>query len=183
MATIQAEQDEQDRIIAAQQAALDTVVTSIQDLRLMGKHDVDDVGPSQDELSAPDPQPAEGVDIEMGQSTQEENGEIREPEEGGKDSNTASLSSRTLNPSATPFIPSPVPRIDTPLSGAPTPIPSSDTKEEQEEGEADDIEMGELAEEPEERPQPLKKKVREELEEGEASDSDLGSELTDISDD
>ena len=50
---------------AAQQAALDTVVTSIQDLRLMGKHDVDDVGPSQDELSAPDPQPAEGVDIEV----------------------------------------------------------------------------------------------------------------------
>ena len=48
----------------------------------------------------------------------------------------------------------------------------------------DDIEMGELAEESEEKAQsPPKKKVREELEEGEASDSDLGSELTDISDD
>lgn len=184
MAAIRAEQEEQTRILLAQQSALDVVISSIQDLRIMGKLDPD-TEESQEATPALDSQPGEGGDVEMGQASQGESGEIQETAEGVIEaSNAVSSPSRQLNPSAAPFVPSSTPRLEAPQSNAPTPIPSSEPKrEDQEEGETDDIEMGELAEEPEEKPQPPKKKVREELEEGEASDSDLGSELTDISDD
>jgi THO complex subunit 7 len=179
MAAIRAEQEEQTRILLAQQSALNGVILSIQDLRLMGKQDPDAEVPNEE--SALETQTSEGGDVEIESRTREESGEIQETEESMKDANSlVDGSSRQLNPSAPPFVPNTGSRRETPQHSSPASLPSPESKsEEPEEGETDDIEMGELAEEPEEKPS--KKKVKEELEEGEASDSDPSSELTDIS--
>lgn len=189
MAAIRAEHEDQTRILQAQQAALDVVITSIQDLRLMGKQDPDVVEESQDPTPPPETQTTEGTDVDMDASQQTESGEILETadESSSKDASVSAASSaKVLNPAAQPFVPHADARTATPQQGASTPASQQQAaaeadRGEQEEGEMGDIEMGELAEEPEEKPAP-KKKVREELEEGEASDSDLGSELTDLSD-
>lgn len=182
MTAIREEHEDQTRVLRSQKAALDVVITNIQDLRLMGKQDVD--VPEEEHAPttpAPDAQAGESADGETDSRTREETGEITEENVEGASTNRGTPISH--NPGTTPFLQLPS-RLGTPLTThVSTPIPSSDPGE-PEEGETDDIEMGELAEDPEDKPQ--KKKAREEdseLEEGEASDSDLGSALTDISDD
>ncbi|EKM59481.1 uncharacterized protein PHACADRAFT_114297 [Phanerochaete carnosa HHB-10118-sp] len=186
MAAIRAEHEEQTRVLRAQQSALDDVISHIRDLRLLANPDIDAIEQAQRGSPAPETQPSEDTDVPSEPRTREETGEIQETPESDKDTQAGGASSsKFLNPSAQPFVPgATTSRIATPQTAAPTPTPSVDPRaEEQEEGEADDdVEMGELAEEPGERPV-TKKKVREELEEGEASDSDLDSELTQLSDD
>lgn len=185
MTAIRAEHEEQIRVLQAQQSALDVVISHIRDLRLLSNSDLDTMEHAQSGSPAPETQSSEDADVSMEPRTREETGEISEIPEPGRQEPISASSSKILNPSAQPFIPGgTASRVATPQTTAPTPTPSSEAKpEEQEEGEADDdVEMGELAEEPEEKPS-AKKKVREELEEGEASDSDLDSELTQLSDD
>ena len=186
MAAIRNEHEEQTRVLRAQQSALDVVISHIRDLRLLANPDLDATENTQSGSPAPETQASEDADVPMEPRTREETGEIQEtPEDEKQAGDISASSSKALNPSAQPFVPGgSSSRVATPQTNAPTPAPSTDTKpEEQEEGEADDdVEMGELAEEPEDK-LPPKKKVREELEEGEASDSDLDSELTQLSDD
>lgn len=149
IAAILSEHETQTRLVQAQKTALDTIISDIGSLRLLGK----------------DP-------------------DLQQPDTPGEDSqgppDDETFSEGTLlNPAAKPFTPS---RLSTPsaatsvpqrqllsknissdlssLVSSPLLVPTKDD---------DDIEMGELAEEPGEV-KSQKKKVREELEEGEASD-------------
>ncbi|GJE84884.1 Tho complex subunit 7-domain-containing protein [Phanerochaete sordida] len=189
MTAVRAEHEEQTRVLQAQQSALDVVITHIRDLRLLANPDIDAIEQAQNATPVPEVPPSEETDTPLEPRTREETGEISETPEASKEAEGSPMSSKILNPAAQPFVPNvpgaPTSRITTPQTTAPTPTPSTGGQtEEQEEGEADDddVEMGELAEEPEEKV-PVKKKVREELEEGEASESDLDSELTQLSDD
>ncbi|PSR73437.1 hypothetical protein PHLCEN_2v10729 [Hermanssonia centrifuga] len=181
MHAIHAEHEDQNRVLHAQQAALGVVISNIQDLRLMGKQDVEVAEASRTSSPAPDTQGGEPADVEMETDTREETGEIEDNKEEGSNERDSDddvpLSKKHLNPSARSFLPhSSSSRLSTPhLEGTP---PS--TRAYREEGEDDDIEMGELAEEPIEKL--IKKKIREEeLEEGEASD--MSSELSEPPDD
>jgi len=150
IAAILSEHETQTRLVQAQKTALDTIISEIGSLRLLGK-DPDHLQPDtpgEDSQDLPDDE--------------------------------AFSEGPSLNPSAKPFTPS---RLSTPnaiasvaqrqlqpkgissdlsssLVSSPLLMPTKDD---------DDIEMGELAEEPGEV-KSQKKKVREELEEGEASD-------------
>lgn len=186
MAAIKAEHENQDRVLQAQQSAMDSVITAIQDLRLLGKQDAD-VGYTS-RAGTPAPEGGAGEeDVDMESRTRAETGEISDGKDEGEVNEVSESSSlsKILNPSARPFIPhSSSSRVSTPLlrSNAGTPLPNSSSQikgEELEEGEDDDIEMGELAEDPEEKVS--KKSQDEELEEGEASD--LSSELSEPPDD
>ena len=187
IAAINAEHDNQNRVLQAQQAALKVVISSIQDLRMMGKQDADAPETSRPTSPIPEVQEGEDVDVDMEPRTRAETGEISDEKEEGESSNEIQESgsqSKSLNPGARPFVPhSSSSRLSTPLlrSTAGTPFPASESaaKSEPEEGEDNDIEMGELAEEPEKKPS--KKPRDEELEEGEASD--LSSELSEPPDD
>ncbi|KAI0347458.1 hypothetical protein BDW22DRAFT_530739 [Trametopsis cervina] len=183
---IRAEHENQNRTLHTQQVALEVVITSIQELRMMGKQDADITESSRPTSPAPDTQPGDegdDGDVDMEPRDRAETGEISDEREDADDSkelgSTSSLS-KILNPTARPFIPQS--SSSTPLrSNAGTPLPASDSqpRTELEDGEDDDIEMGELAESPVEK---TKKKIREEeLEEGEASD--MSSELSDPPDD
>lgn len=182
MLAIQAEHDNQNNVLQSQQAALETVISSIQELRRLGKEDVDINESSHNETPAPDSQTGGDDDVDMEPRARAETGEIPDDTgEGHELSASGSASfSKILNPAAKAFIPqSSSPSTPLLRSSAGTPLPPSDsqTKSELEEGEDDDIEMGELAEEPIEKV----KKPRQELEEGEASD--LSSELSEPPDD
>ncbi len=177
MHAIHAEHEDQTRVLHAQQTALGVVISNIQDLRLMGKQDVEVPEASRTNSPAPDTQGGEPADVEMETDTREETGEIEDNKEEGENSRDSDddvpLSKKHLNPSAKSFLPhsSSSPQLE----GTPPP-----TRAYREEGEDDDIEMGELAEEPIEKL--IKKKIREEeLEEGEASD--MSSELSEPPDD
>lgn len=150
IAAILAEHDTQTRLVQDQKTALDTIISQISSLRLLGK-DPDFLQPE--------------IPGEDGQDHPDDDKFIEES---------------ALNPSAKPFTPSrfstPIPitsvarrqlqskTISSEVSSPPVSSPASlQTKDD------DDIEMGELAEEPGEVKSP-KKKAREDLEEGEASD-------------
>ncbi|EMD40578.1 hypothetical protein CERSUDRAFT_111173 [Gelatoporia subvermispora B] len=182
MATIRAEHESQNRVVQSQKSALEGIISELASLRLMGKQDPTEL--SRPESPAPElPPEVEGEDVDMeaegstSARTREESGELNEEHEEGendRDSDDIPLA-HTLNAGARPFVPS-TSRTSTPVipmsgSNSPAPIPSVRVSDE------DDIEMGELAEEPK-----VKKKAREEeLEEGEASD--MSSELSDPPDD
>ena len=175
MAAIRSEHEHQGRIILSQKTALDSVIVDLNALRSMGKQDPADISrPSTPppEIRAPD----EDVDMDGSARTREETGELpednpKEPRDNGRESIGASLSaSASLNPGARPFVPSQS-RTSTPAlqsTSSPAPAPSSPAED-------DDIEMGELAEDPKDL-KARKKPREEELEEGEASD--MSSELS-----
>ncbi|TFY67636.1 hypothetical protein EVJ58_g1474 [Rhodofomes roseus] len=181
MAAIRSEHEHQTHIIQAQKTALDSVIVDLNQLRVLGKQDPADVSrPSTPppEITAPD----EDVDMDGSASvrTREESGELkednfREMPDNDKESDDVPLAARLhLNPGARPFVPTRS-RTSTPaLQSAPSPAPPPPSTED------DDIEMGELAEEPKDL-KARRKPREEELEEGEASD--MSSELSDPPDD
>ncbi|TBU46015.1 Tho complex subunit 7-domain-containing protein [Dichomitus squalens] len=192
MAAIRAEHENQNRTLQAQKAALDSVVRDVSTLRLMGKQDA-----AEDATPAPDTQNAE-EDVEMDGTasvrTREESGELKEDGpssarhpsgasgktgEDGEDSEgeEVPLAKAILNPAARTFVPSGS-RRSTPMMsvarGTPT-LPPTKIPDE------DDIEMGEIGEEPKDVKAPSRKVRGEELEEGEATDE--SSELSEPPDD
>ncbi|KAL1939998.1 hypothetical protein VTO73DRAFT_9333 [Trametes versicolor] len=185
MAAIRAEQENQNRILLAQKAALDTVIHDINVLRLMGKDAAEE---SSADTPAPDTQPGEDVEMDGTGSvrTREESGELREDvlsraastgkavEEVHDSDEDIPLSKALLNPAARAFLPTS--RTNTPILSASRSTPAAPPKSSEE----DDIEMGEIGEEP--RDARGRRKAREEeLEEGEASDE--SSELSEPPDD
>lgn len=218
MAAIRAEHENQYRTIQAQKTKLDIVVGDLQELRLLGKpelelHEGGDSGANgaEGEIEAGEASrggtpavPEEGaIDTEMADATssgkkreREETGELpeEEKEEGEEEEEPATAANKNavdsdeddvplakslaLNPGARPLVPrSSSSRPSTPRPAPVTSLPSSLSK--REDGEEEDIEMGEVSEEPKNG-----KKVKaepEELEEGEASD--FSSELSDPPDD
>lgn len=173
MAAINAEHETQDRIIRGQKTALDSIVMDLSSLRLMGKDKESATSGLGTPAATPAPDGTEADDnlpnmrdssqiVDEGLDEDEkETGEVAEEKEDGEDDQSigTSLSSK-LNPAVNEFAPS----SHTPSSLRP---PEED----------DDIEMGEVAEDPKVKA----KKAREELEEGEASDA--SSALSDPPDD
>ncbi|KAH9948761.1 Tho complex subunit 7-domain-containing protein [Amylocystis lapponica] len=187
MVAIRAEQDTQNRIIQAQKSALDVVISDLGSLRLMGKQDATEVSRGVTPLAdAPIIDITDAEDVEMDGSisarTREESGELKEDvlDNDRESEDDIPLAKTLLNPGARSFV-SQRSRTSTPVLGSSAArsnsalLPSLAADE-------DDIEMGELAEEPRSPELKLKKKVREEeLEEGEASDQ--SSELSEPPDD
>ncbi|OCH88322.1 hypothetical protein OBBRIDRAFT_795374 [Obba rivulosa] len=182
MSTIRTEHESQNRIVQSQKSALDGVISELATLRLMGKQDPTEV--SRPASPVPELSPdgdGDGEDIEMeaegsvSARTREESGELQEEREEGendRDSDDIPLA-HALNATARTFVPRGMSTPAVLLSEVNTPLPVPFVRISDE----DDIEMGELAEEPK-----VKKKPREEeLEEGEASD--MSSELSDPPDD
>lgn len=175
MAAINAEHETQDRIIRGQKTALDSIIMDLSSLRLMGKDKESGTSSLGTPAATPAPDGTEADDnlpnmrdslqiVDEGLDEDEkETGEVAEEKEDGEDDQSIGtpLSSK-LNPAANEF----APRSHTPSSLRPP-----------EEEEDDDIEMGEVAEDPKVKA----KKAREELEEGEASDA--SSALSDPPDD
>ncbi|KAH0839926.1 Tho complex subunit 7-domain-containing protein [Lanmaoa asiatica] len=177
-AAISSEHETQERIIRGQKLALDHVVLDLSSLRLLGK----DKESTVSRLASPVPTPAaESIYADEVQGTPPvddenhgegvESGEVAEKEDGEDvDSLDVPLSSK-LNAS-----------IKDAVSQSGTPLSSQRERKDLtpfNQAEDDDIEMGEVAEDPKQIK--TKKKVREELEEGEASDS--SSALSDPPDD
>lgn len=172
MAAISTEHETQERIIRGQKTALDNIVLDLSSLRLLGKDKENAVS----RLASPMATPAtESVDADESiQGTPliddekhvegVESGEVAEKED-GEDVESLdaplSLKSNLL--------------IKDVASHSGTPLSSQRETHSRKEAtplyllEDDDIEMGEVAEDP--KQMKTKKKVREELEEGEASDS------------
>ncbi|KAI9000713.1 Tho complex subunit 7-domain-containing protein [Trametes punicea] len=186
MAAIRAEHENQNRILHAQKAALDTVIHDINVLRLMGKDAAEE---STAPTPAPETQPGEDVEMEGTPSirTREESGELREDaifraastagkvaEEAHDSDEDIPLSKALLNPGARAFVPKS--RTNTPLIPASRSTPTVPPRA----AEEDDIEMGEIGEEPKD-PRGRRKTRAEDLEEGEASDE--SSELSEPPDD
>ncbi|KAF8138467.1 Tho complex subunit 7-domain-containing protein [Boletus edulis] len=145
MAAIFSEHETQERIIRGQKFALDNIVLDLSSLRLMGKDKENTVS----RFASPVPTPvAESIDPDEGKGN--ESGEVAEKEDGEDVESLDAPLSLKLNAS-----------IKDAASHSGTPLSPS--------REDDDIEMGEVAEDPKQIK--TKKKVREELEEGEASDS------------
>lgn len=196
MAAIRAEHENQTRTVQAQKTRLDMIISDLYELRTMGKPDVTTEISRAVSLSAPEISATESGDVEMLDArTREESGELKEdkePEGTVKDKEgevgaepLLHSKSALLNPVARAFNPhSGESRTSTPLLNnislsTPTPTtPLISSREEGEDDGDDDIEMGELAEDP---PDVKNKKRKEDLEEGEASD--LSSELSDPPDD
>ncbi|KAH9855030.1 Tho complex subunit 7-domain-containing protein [Lenzites betulinus] len=182
MAAIRAEHDNQNRVLHAQKAALDTVIHDINVLRLMGKDEE-----SGEPTPTPETQPGDDVEMDGTSSvrTREESGELREDgisraastiekaaEEAHDSDEDIPLSKVVLNPAARAFLPKS--RTSSPLVPLSRTASSAPLRAQEEE----DIEMGEIGEEPARG----RKKIREEeLEEGEASDE--SSELSEPPDD
>jgi THO complex subunit 7 len=174
MAAINTEHDTQDRIIRGQKTALDSIVVDLSSLRLMGKDKestTSHIGtpaatPVPDGTEADDALPvtrdSSQVDEGMVEDEEKETGEVAEEKEDGEDDESDDIPLSNFNSAAKEFPP-----------GSHT--PSSLHLQPQEED--DDIEMGEVAEDPKVKG----KKAREELEEGEASDA--SSALSDPPDD
>lgn len=174
MAAINAEHETQDRIIRGQKTALDSIIMDLSSLRLMGKDKESGTSSLGTPAATPAPDGTEADDnlpnmrdslqiMDEGLDEDEkETGEVAEEKEDGEDDQSIGtpLSSK-LNPAVNEF----APRSHTPSSLRPP------------EEEDDDIEMGEVAEDPKVKA----KKAREELEEGEASDA--SSALSDPPDD
>lgn len=167
MAAIRSEHENQHRTMQSQKSALDVIITDIGSLRLMGK----ETDPSR-----------------VGTPNLEGMGDNGDGEDKGSDDLPTSSSLASLNAAAKPFIPPS--RISTPIptlaqrqnltKSSSSPLVSSTVlAAEKAQAVNDDIEMGELAEEP--REVKVKKKAREDLEEGEASDS--SSALSEVPDD
>jgi THO complex subunit 7 len=182
----QAEHENQNGILQAQQSALEVVITSIQELRLMGKQDADVTETSRPGTPLLSSQADNDVDMEP--RIRAETGELPDDQLEVLDAKGIAGSTsknRLLNPSARIFLPqssSPSTPLLRSLAGTPLPNVENQPRKELEEGEDEDIEMGELAEEPIEKVEKVKKKARaEELEEGEASD--MSSELSEPPDD
>ena len=190
MAAIRAEHENQNRTLQAQKAALDSVIQDISTLRLMGKQDA-----AEDATPAPETQPAE-EDVEMDGTasvrTREESGELKEDApsssrhptgasgktgDGQESEDEVPLAKAILNPAARSFVPSGT-RTSTPMMpvarGTPT-LPTAKIPDE------DDIEMGEIGEEPKDVKASSRKAREEEMEEGEATDE--SSELSEPPDD
>ncbi|KAG9317459.1 Tho complex subunit 7-domain-containing protein [Chiua virens] len=182
MTAILSEHETQERIIRGQKYALDNIVLDLSSLRLMGKDKENTVS----RVASPMPTPAaESVDADEGvQGTPPvddekheddiEHGEVAEKEE-GEDVELLDVPLSLKPNTSTKDV---VSHSGTPLSSQrepnsrndPTPFAQT---------EDDDIEMGEVAEDPKQIK--TKRKLREELEEGEASDS--SSALSDPPDD
>lgn len=172
MAAINAEHETQDRIIRGQKTALDSIIMDLSSLRLMGKDKESTTSQLGTPAATPAPESTEAddalpiirdssqVDEGMIEDEEKETGEVAEKKEEDEESDDIPLSSN-LNSAGKDF-----------ASGSRT--PSSLQPQPPEE---DDIEMGEVAEDPKVKA----KKVREELEEGEASDA--SSALSDPPDD
>jgi THO complex subunit 7 len=186
MATIHLEHEAQDKIMFAQNAALHSVVADLSSLRLIGKDEADM------DTSRPGTPPDDSATPSQKADTTE-TGTKEEKEDGEDSSDEAPFSTTTaasLNPHAKPFSPASANaatrllRLRSTASGAsssaapsPSPIPFKKLIDEE-----DDIEMGEVAEDGEERGVKRAKKVKnEELEEGEATD--MSSELSELPDD
>jgi len=177
MAAINSEHETQDRIIRGQKTALDSIVMDLGSLRLMGKDKESTTSRlGTPAATTPFPDGTEGddalsvlrdsshvVDEGMIEDEEKETGEVAEEKEDGEDDESDDIPlSSNLSPTARDF----APMSHTPSSLHPQP-PEED----------DDIEMGEVAEDPKVK----SKKAREELEEGEASDA--SSALSDPPDD
>ncbi|KAL6309734.1 Tho complex subunit 7-domain-containing protein [Sparassis latifolia] len=185
MAAIRAEHDNQHRNIQAQKTALDVIIHDLSTLRLMGKQDVAET--SRQATPTPEAPEGEQEDVDMDGSasvrTREESGELhedKEPVDNDKESDDdIPLAKTLLSAAARSFLPGRS-RTSTPALHASTshstPAASHSTREDE-----DDIEMGELAEEPTGAKVKVRKAREEELEEGEASDS--SSELSELPDD
>ncbi|KAH7931237.1 hypothetical protein BV22DRAFT_998673, partial [Leucogyrophana mollusca] len=187
MAAIRAEHETQDRTIRGQKSALDGIVMDLGSLRLMGKDK--DVAASRVASPAPTPAP-EGTDTDevlpshaasvvaeddKATSSAPEIGEVEEGEEGEDDESVDVPLASKLNPAAKEFVARSQNSATPSLSHRQLRSSSAARSKVEEE---DDIEMGEVAEDPKVK---VKKKLREELEEGEASDS--SSALSDPPDD
>ena len=159
---IRTEHDAQNRIIQAQKSSLINIISDLGSLRLMGK-----------EADTP----REGTPVPTGEVDIPPSSPLPEREEGeeGESTDEQPLSA-SLNPKANPFVPSgsSVPTLKS-IHGrknGSTPTTAASSRAGSKAVDDDDVEMGELAEEP------RGKKNREELEEGEASDiSSVLSEL------
>ncbi|KAH8094900.1 Tho complex subunit 7-domain-containing protein [Cristinia sonorae] len=202
MAAIRVEHENQNRSIQMQKVRLDMAVADLQELRLMGKPEEEQDGSGSaegeagevEEISTPVAAQA-SADVDM---TREESGELQEEKEEGEEAEEPGdralesdeediplAKTVALNAGARSFMPrGSSTRPSTPLHGGAsrvsTPLQSQVSRKE--EGEEDeDIEMGELAEEPRGSNGSKKKANPEDLEEGEASD--LSSELSEPPDD
>ncbi|KZT66033.1 hypothetical protein DAEQUDRAFT_746772 [Daedalea quercina L-15889] len=181
MTAIRSEHEHQTRTIQSQKTALDSVILDLNALRLLGKQDPADLS----RPSTPPPEitaPEEDVDMDGSTSarTREETGElqedsVREMPENDRESDDVPLAIRAhLNPGARSFVPSKSRTLTPVAQSVPSPaLPPPSTED-------DDIEMGELAEDPKDL-RARKKPREEELEEGEASD--MSSELSEPPDD
>jgi len=168
MVAIRSEHDTQNRRIQAQKLALDGVISDLGAVNLMGKDKENTASHQASPMPTPAPE-SDSLDITMdngiGNSIEDsvfgleelgESGELEEKEDGDLEVGLLSASS-SLNAAANPFVP----------------------RKSLSRSLEDDIEMGEVAEDPKVKG---KKKARdEELEEGEASDS--SSALSDPPDD
>ncbi|KIJ20300.1 hypothetical protein PAXINDRAFT_7549 [Paxillus involutus ATCC 200175] len=183
MAAIRGEHETQECVIRGQKSALDNIVMDLSSLRLMGK----DKESMASRMASPAPTPApDSTDADEGargtsQMDDEkpiegiESGEVAEKEDGEDDESIDVPLSLKFNTPAKEALSR---QSGTPLSAQrephsrkePTPFHQV---------EDDDIEMGEVAEDPKQIK--VRKKAREELEEGEASDS--SSALSDPPDD
>lgn len=182
MAAILSEHETQERIIRGQKFALDSIVSDLSSLRLMGK----DKESAASRLASPMPTSApESTDTDEGvhetppaddekHAEGAESGEVAEREDG-----------EDVESFGAPPVLKPNTSIKDALSHSGTPLSSHRETHSRKDptpfnqDEDDDIEMGEVAEDP--KLIKMKKKIREELEEGEASDS--SSELSDPPDD
>jgi THO complex subunit 7 len=171
MEAIRTEHDTQNRTIQGQKMALDSIVVELGSLRFLGK-DRDNISHMPSPMMTPAVESSMdfvegnpgGVIAELGSSAHVsvidhgagEMGEIDDKVDGqAEKASSDDVPLSTLNPAAKPF------------------YPNSKADED------DDIEMGEVAEDP--KNVKGKRKIREELEEGEASDS--SSALSDPPDD
>ncbi|TFY52953.1 hypothetical protein EVG20_g10331 [Dentipellis fragilis] len=172
MAAIRADHDAQARLIETQKASLGTIISELGAIRLLGKETDADAEPSPESPTA-SASPRDGSPAVPAEDEKEE-GEEGEEDLDHPSSDDIPLSA-TLNPNAKPFSPriSASPRLLRSSSGR----ASSSAKPEEA---SDDIEMGEVAEDPKDNRGKRKARL-EELEEGEASD--MSSELSELPDD
>lgn len=200
MAAIRADQEAQSRHLQSQRASLISIISDLGSLRLMTKDTevepshpgTPDLDATTSEMEVPRSPPAIAVVSEESSKEEGEEGEAEEgeTEEGekrqgdGQSSDDIPLSA-TLDPRARVFGPSrdsgPVVQHSrltrlhsNPIGSRPSSTPPHRSRQKSD----DDIEMGELAEEP---LRVKKRPRREDLEEGEASDE--SSELSDPPDD
>jgi len=179
MAAIRADHDAQNRLIQTQKGSLISIINDLGSLRLMGKDtETPRTGTPALEASTSEHETSQPLAITISEP-------IEEGEDDRQSSDDVPLSA-SLNPHAKPFFPPSAPALPSlhphrSLSSAagsvpPSVVPSPAASR----AEEDDIEMGEVAENP--KSTRAKRRVRdEELEEGEASDE--SSELSDPPDD
>src|SRR6266404_647412 len=199
MAAIRADQEAQSRHLQSQRASLVSIISDLSSLRLMTKDtEVDPSHPGTPDLDAATSEMevhrSQPASTAVNEESLKEDGEEGEAEEGeteegekrrgvGQSSDDIPLStilnhrSRVFVPSRDSAQPSRLTRSHSNITAS---VPPSTPPHRSQPKSDDDIEMGELAEEPE--PSRAKRRPRrEDLEEGEASDE--SSELSDPPDD